>query len=238
MPEVIGPRSQPAAAVKDLATLESKGFWPRAENKHLTHETGSSIIIGVRKLLVMMVVLPASLLAGNVIINEVSVRGGGWVELKNTGSTPVNLKGWSISNSNGSDLIGDYTIQPGGYLVIATSRNVSADVYLEDGSVGSGLSSASDMLLLRNQKGQVVDQVNWGRARPSWKNYTSELWAQGPDLMKTGVISRIPDALDRDSPNDFREVAQGTPGSENMYTAGLDTPSWGKIKALFSPANK
>lgn len=182
----------------------------------------------------MVVLLPAMLMAGNVIINEVSTGHGTWLELKNTGSTPVNIGGWTISNSGGSDVLPDFTIQPAGYAVIAASRSQTADIYMEDGSIGSGLSTTGDMLVLADAKGRVVDQLNWGKALSSWANFSTGLWSQGPTMPTDGSLCRIPDALDRDLPNDFREITEATPGAENMYVGGLDTPSWGKIKALFS----
>jgi len=207
---------------------------------YLTVHTKSVIIIAVMKKLVMiaMIIWPAALVAGDIIINEVSVKDGGWVELKNTGSSPVNLKGWKIMNSGGSDLLPDVVVQPGAYLVIAGSRAVRADAYLADGSLGSGLIASGDMLALVNPEGEVVDMLNWGELNPNWKNYIPGLWGRGPSVSSTGILARIPDAADRDLARDFREMPQATPGDENTYPAGLDVPSWGKIKALFSPGSR
>lgn len=186
----------------------------------------------------VLIILPATLVAGDLIINEVSVNQGGWIEIKNTGSSPENLKDWLIMNSGGSDVLPDVTVQAGGYLVIAGSRAARADVYLSDGSVGSGLISSGDMLALVNPDGQVVDVMNWGEANPSWKNYVPGLWGRGPAMASTGILARIPDGADRGLARDFREMPQATPGEENTYPMGLDVPSWGKIKALFSPGSR
>ncbi|MEO0146010.1 MAG: lamin tail domain-containing protein [candidate division WOR-3 bacterium] len=178
------------------------------------------------------------LIAGDLIINEVSVNQGTWVELKNTGSSPVNLGGWQIMNSKGSDVLPDVTIQPGAYLVIAGSQAMKADVYMADGSIGSGLVVSGDMLALVNPDGEVSDLMNWGEPDPSWKNYMPSLWSRGPNMSSTGILARVPDATDRGTPRDFRPMTQATPGKENVYPEGLDVPSWGKIKALFSPGQR
>jgi len=128
------------------------------ENRHLTVHAKSVIIIGVMKKVTMMlmIICPAIVVAGDLIINEVSVQNGGWVEIKNTGSSPVSLQGWEIMNSGGSDALPDLVVQPGAYLVIAASRAARADVYLADGSIGSGLVSSGDMLALVDADGQVL----------------------------------------------------------------------------------
>ncbi len=189
-------------------------------------------------MMLLATILPVALVAGDLIINEVSVNQGGWVEIKNTGSSPVNLKGWEIMNSGGSDALPDATIQPGGYLVIAASRAARADVYLSDGSIGSGLIASGDMLALVGPDGQFADMMNWGEVNLNWKNYTPGLWGRGPSMASTGILARIPDATDRGLARDFREMPQATPGEENTYPMGLDVPSWGKIKALFSPGSR
>ena len=206
----------------------------------MTVHAKSVIIIAVMKKLatMLMIIWPAGVTAGDIIINEVSVKDGGWVELKNIGSLPVSLRGWQIMNSGGSDVLPDVVIRPGAYLVIAGSRTARADVYLADGSIGSGLITSGDMLALVNANGEVVDMVNWGELNPGWKNYIPGLWGRGPSMSSTGILARIPDAADRDLPRDFREMPQATPGDENTYPAGLDVPSWGKIKALFSPGSR
>jgi hypothetical protein len=205
----------------------------------LTVHAKSVIIIGVMKKVAMMLMImwPAAVLAGDLIINEVSVQNGGWVELKNTGSSPVSLQGWEIMNSGGSDALPDVVVQPGAYLVIAASRAARADVYLADGSIGSGLVSSGDMLALVDADGGVVDILNWGEVNLNWKNYIPGLWGRGPSMGSTGILARIPDAADRGLARDFREMPQATPGEENTYPMGLDVPSWGKIKALFSPGS-
>ncbi|MGC8894399.1 MAG: lamin tail domain-containing protein [candidate division WOR-3 bacterium] len=188
--------------------------------------------------MMLMIICPAMLVAGNLIINEVSVNQGGWVELKNTSSSPINLGGWQIMNSGGSDILPDVVIQPGAYMLIAGSRAAKADVYLADGSLGSGLISSGDMLALVDPDGAVSDMMNWGEVNLSWKNYVPGLWGRGPNIGSTGILARIPDAVDRDLARDFREMPQATPGEENTYPMGLDVPSWGKIKALFSPGSR
>ena len=195
------------------------------------------------KKLVFMGILIASTLraAPSILINEVSRSGIVWVELRNISSEVINLNGWKLRNAHGEDALSG-SVKPGGYIVICESREQLLSNYpsihspifeVRDGQIGSGVDPNNDMLEIVAPDGTVVDMVNWGMPRSSWQFYTRDLWNPGI-IIHSPVIARIPDALDRDMPDDFRGVSTGTPGEMNQVYNGLGTVSWGKIKAIFA----
>ncbi|HDM90959.1 MAG TPA: lamin tail domain-containing protein [candidate division WOR-3 bacterium] len=200
----------------------------------------------VKKAVLTLIISISFLGAASVVINEVSFGDLQWVELHNLTGAEVNLNGWIIENAKGADeLYG--TIPPFGYIVITESKSLFTQAFpdvdrnrvleIRDGSIGKGLSGKSDMLLLKDSRGNIVDFLNWGQPDPFWPNYISSLWDPGITPIKT-VIARIPDGQDTDSPYDFKSVGQPTPGEENPTSSGLDVSSWGKIKAIFSGGRK
>lgn len=195
----------------------------------------------VKVVLILIVFLVPFLRADHPVINEVCISGSKWIEIYNPTSSPIDLSGWSIRNRNGADPLGG-TVEPGGYLVIMEepqSGGLPGHIYLiQDGEIGGGLSSNSDMLELVDPSGNVVDRINWGVPSQSWPNYEPSLWNPGIDIHGSQYIARVPNGIDRDIPEDWREVHIPTPGRPNPLSTGLDTSSWGKIKALFSGGSR
>jgi beta-lactamase superfamily II metal-dependent hydrolase len=119
----------------------------------------------------------AALVAGGgIVINEVmadpsavSDDAGEWIEVHNTGSTTVNMTGWTLqSNNDAVHTIGTLSVPAGGYKVMITSskRNggiTGAYVY------GSGivLANTSDWVVLRDGSGATVDSVAWSASMPA-----------------------------------------------------------------------
>ncbi len=176
------------------------------------------------------------------IINEFSRGAIQWVEIYNPTSNKINLDGWKIRNAFGEDPLWG-SIGPHGYLVIVSSRssfnelfptfNNSGLIEIQDHTIGSGLNWKNDMLSLIDPDGNISDCVNWGIPDPGWKYSNPFLWNPGISS-NSDVIARYPNGKDTDSPVDFRGTSKPTPGSVNLQTSGLDTSTWGKIKALFS----
>lgn len=192
------------------------------------------------KRLVVLIFIAFPLFAGHLVLNEVSMGSLQWVEIYNPTSSNISLEGWKIRNRSGEDVLHG-TVSPHSYFLIVNYRdnfhvvfpNVTAPIFEPvDHSIGSGLNRSADMLQLVNPEGEVVDQINWGTPDPSWRYYTVSLWYPGI-LVNSELIARIPNGRDRDSATDWRVPSNPTPGSENPVMSGLDSSSWGKIKALF-----
>jgi hypothetical protein len=190
------------------------------------------IVIGV------VLLLSFSLWGENLVINEISLGDNHWIEIYNPTSQVIDLSGWKIANRNGVDELSG-VVYPRSYYVVAEAPDFSGGLpghlYLvPDGEIGNGLSSSADMIALINPNGTVIDQVNWGTPSPSWPSYGVPLWNPGISVSPGAYLARIPNGVDRDLPQDFKNVFIPTPGQPNPLTTGLDTSSWGKIKALFS----
>lgn len=116
--------------------------------------------------------------ASTVVINEIMVNttaviddDGEWLELRNRGLQPVDLRGWTIhSDRNDPHVIAEsVVIEPGGYVVLARvgdpSRNGGVEVdyvFGEDVKV----SNPADAVWLRDASGVTVDSVRWTDAVP------------------------------------------------------------------------
>ncbi|GMV84674.1 MAG: hypothetical protein AMXMBFR80_05320 [Dehalococcoidia bacterium] len=89
-----------------------------------------------------------------------------WVELVNTGATPINLDGWSIEDASERDPLPAVMVPPGGYLLLAGESaarppGVTA-VPLPGGGIGNGLGNDGDLLRLVAPGGTVVDEMSYG----------------------------------------------------------------------------
>ena len=88
---------------------------------------------------------------------------GEWMEIYNSGTSPVNVLSWKLVNKasktltfDSSSIVGyqagnanSWTIQPGDYMVIA--RNGSSNFYL---------TNSADWITLEDSSGNVIDQAS------------------------------------------------------------------------------
>lgn len=116
---------------------------------------------------------------GEVVINEVAWAGSSdnsndeWIELYNTGNQAVDLSGWSIVDDGTSEYkITAGTIAPHGYFLIEDSEE-SVGNKQADAIIGLSLANAGDSLVLKDNSGTVIDEVNKsGGAWPAGNNTT------------------------------------------------------------------
>ncbi|MDY7097662.1 MAG: lamin tail domain-containing protein, partial [Pseudomonadota bacterium] len=106
-----------------------------------------------------------------------------FVEIVNTTSAAINISGWTLSDDDGGDFVfpAGTTLQPGQALVLFGGGNPPGDVgngmpnsffggalvFVDDGSIGSGLSNSGDLIELRDAMGQIVDSVGYENAGAS-----------------------------------------------------------------------
>lgn len=125
--------------------------------------------------------IPANFAAADdtdIVINEIMYNPDNcadsvceYIEIFNSGSVPVDLAGWEISDNSGTDTITAYhvgspTIIPSmGYAVL--TDNVSSVILkggihlaVDDASIGNGLDNTADTLRLINST-QIVDTINY-----------------------------------------------------------------------------
>lgn len=105
-------------------------------------------------------------------------RGAGeWIELYNAGAVPVDLNGWLVGDAvDPSDRVvpwaagGSTVLHPGGYALIVDPDTRPPPAWLtgstlllrpDDSSLGNGLRSDGDSLLLTDPRGVAVDSASW-----------------------------------------------------------------------------
>jgi hypothetical protein len=101
-----------------------------------------------------------------------------WMELKNTSSTPINLKGWKVSNSTSiSKAMPGFVLQPDSFVIVCTGSALAAmSVFGNSISVTSfpSLDNNEGLLVLYDSIGDVIHAVNYSS---SW--YQNELKENG-----------------------------------------------------------
>lgn len=109
----------------------------------------------------------------DVLISEVAWMGTTdsqfeeWIELQNTGSESVSLSGWKIYKAGGDTLLFSLSgsISAGQYLLVcrttaSVSNPLSGSCDLSGAFGGSGLNNTSEYIILKNDSGNSVDEVN------------------------------------------------------------------------------
>ncbi|TAK61709.1 MAG: lamin tail domain-containing protein [Dehalococcoidia bacterium] len=167
----------------------------------------------------------ASTAGARVVLNEVMYDPGSggseWVELYNAGDAPVDLRGWSMADGGGSDVLRDGVIGPRGYLVIAASDSFrtafpefNGQLVVLGGRIGNALGNDGDSLSLSDASGAVVDAVSWGWDR-------SVLDPPISDVLPGHTIERRTAGVDTDSANDWTDTLSPSPGAPHRETAVL-----------------
>ncbi len=188
----------------------------------------------VALLLLLLFVASHSLIgaqtADHVLISEVmydpvgTEPGGEWVELYNPTSAAVSLSGWKLRDNNSTDVIPDFTLGPGEYLVIASSRSAFESSYpgftgnlvsLES-AIGNGLSNSGDRVSLLNAAGQEVDAMSYGTD-------TSAFNPSCPTVPEGQSLARVPSDRDTDTREDW--VAQAVPNPGGPGERPTPTPT-------------
>ena len=123
---------------------------------------------------------PPPLTLGKVVVSEVyyavdAAHGAKplneWVELYNGSGSTVNLGGWKLEDATSSDAIpSGVTLASGKFLIVAATSSTrtlwpipsDAQFISLGSSLGDGLGTAGDRIILRNTSGTTVDALSWG----------------------------------------------------------------------------
>ncbi len=87
-----------------------------------------------------------------------------WVEIHNAGTAPIDLAGWTIGDNGAMDELPGVVVAPGARLTIGGSAEAAdggVDIVVEDGRIGNGLANSGDVVLLRDPRGRIVDEVDY-----------------------------------------------------------------------------
>jgi len=103
---------------------------------------------------------------GDVVINEIAWSGtmdssnDEWIELFNNTGVDINLSGWSIEDDGSTEYIIESGLIPAkGYFLIEDSEDTVSNI-TADAVIGLSLANSGDSLILKNDVGLVVDEVN------------------------------------------------------------------------------
>jgi len=171
--------------------------------------------------------------SGNLLITEVHYDlsnstttpqgeepGNEWIELHNGTNQTLDLGGYTIHDSAGSDTIPAGTMLAAGQFIVITSSATTSSFYSIPGnaailvlasSIGSnGLGNAGDMVEIRNDEANTVDAVSWGSNTtaftPSVRPGTTA------DDFPGQSIGRINISVDTGAAADWETKSTPTPG--------------------------
>ena len=139
-----------------------------------------------------------------------------WIELFNPTDEDINVKKWEICNRNKCEKINtNIVIEAGAYALI--SRDSSTWKYWEvpDGvktiNALSGqfeMNNNADILILKDNYGNIIDQMNWGEPYQYWHNYNSDAWNPGVATTSEGhMLGRVPSGHDTDTIFDWKDLS-------------------------------
>ena len=174
--------------------------------------------------------------SANLIINEVMYdpeqndNYNEWIELYNPSNQSINITGWSISDNKAEDFLepdfihgnGTSAIPPHYYATIAdfgtkiyenfSIPKNSIRLFVDDSSIGNGLSNSKDKIILKNETGFEIDSIEWGY------NY-KDVKGTPANLVDTGhSLARYPNKDTDNTSNDFFEGVNPTPGYRNIFS--------------------
>lgn len=178
-------------------------------------------------------VIPAQFLElPQVVINEIDYDQPGtdheeFIELKNTGTEPIELAGLALELYNGSvgsayDQIElpSETLAPQSYYVVCFSESVANCDLQVEGSIQNG-GTAPDAVLL-TQNAVIIDAVSYEGTLLSITEGSGVDQEEGEENTS---ISRLPDGMDtHNNAADFTSVCS-TPGTTNLLNASCTLPS-------------
>jgi hypothetical protein len=124
-----------------------------------------------------------------------------WIELYNNSSQEIDLSGWQIYGEGGKTLILNLKkkISPVGYYLIErTDNNTIKDISADDYGVfgGNGLSNKGEYLVLKDNLGNIIDQLNFqsgwpaGQTSPDYQSMERGVngsWQNNNGLSKNGI---------------------------------------------------
>lgn len=161
----------------------------------------------------------------SIIINEINYNSspgfetGDWIEIYNRQSSPVNISGWKIRDSNFENeyVFPQGTVLPAnGYIVACEDIRLllTGFHYLINyrGNTGFGLKNEEEVVKLINSKNDIIDSVHYLNNSP---------WPDLPDGKGYSLILKSPD-LDNDIPENWTAGLKGTPGAVNGDFTGFN----------------
>jgi hypothetical protein len=203
--------------------MRAIGCWARSFGPIFPHEDNDMKKISIPALLCFAALLARA--DTSVVFNEIMYHPATnepameWLELYNQMAVDVDMSGWSLDGDIHYRFGSDVVVHGGAFVVLAISpTNLAAITGLTNilGPYTNRLSNSGGKLLLRNNSGRVVNEVDYG---------VSGDWPVAPD--GSGVsLAKLDHSAGSASPQSWTFSAQmgGTPGRENFPTNSTPLP--------------
>jgi predicted extracellular nuclease len=177
--------------------------------------------------------LSSNALAQQLVINEVDYDQPGidtaeWLELKNVGTGPVSLAGFSlvfVNGANGSTYNGSpvalpssVTLPAGGYFVVcANAATVPGCNFDAPGAAGDWMQNGAPDAIALRLNGVDHDVLSYEGNTTGWGEGTG---AGADDGVGFTSLSRCPDGVDTSNNGGDFSLRTGTPGAANACSGG------------------
>ena len=172
---------------------------------------------------------------GSISINEINYSSfnvadpGDWFELYNSTSGKINLENWVISDGQDEQFYfpKNTQIESGGYHIICREANEFKSVFGSDTPLVSdlnfGLNAEGDSLILKNENGEIVDEVFYRIVDP-WPVKTDDS-GQTIELINSSLDNSLGE-------NWYLSTGYGTPGKKNSQFQFIDNPTLALVDTL------
>lgn len=102
-----------------------------------------------------------------------------YIELYNTTNIPISLKNWTLTIGSSTKILPDSIINPKGFMLIA-HQNASSDLSPFGSFIGLGsfsLTNSGQQLILKNDKANLIHQINYNSQWYADKNKAEGGWS-------------------------------------------------------------
>ncbi len=187
-----------------------------------------------------------------IVINEVlydpegTDTGYEWIELKNVGSTPVDLAGWKIEAAGTQfkvqTLLPLFTIDAGRIVLIGEPYVTQAEINVPILAFQNG-GTESDAIRIVDNNGNIIDTVIYDSPNTNQlpDDHVTPAVSLATDVQSGSSLCRKPSDDTDNSADDFAECNTPTPGVENIFKPiaefSIDTPVYVNQDTVLDASN-
>ncbi len=158
----------------------------------------------------ILIGFPYGAFASSIIINEIAWMGSSpqngetssaaanneWIELKNRGTAPVNLDGWSLWAQDGTPSIAlAGSIEAGGFFLLERTNDNTVPGITADMIYTGALSNSGEKLILKDGQGVIMDTVDAASGWSAGSAETKETMQQRDGWITAPATPRAENAM-------------------------------------------